>query len=62
MLIASLYLKDLRLILSKNIKILYFNKKNKLKIIYIYSTLYVIKHNAFFKVKKHLLKCIPISI
>jgi len=62
MLIASLYLKDLSLILSKSIKILYFSKKDKPKIKYIYSTLYIIKRNAFFKIKRHLLKCILISI
>jgi len=62
MLTTSLYLKDLSLILSKSIKILYLSKKNKPKIKHIYSILYVIKCNAYFKVKGHLLRYIFISI
>jgi len=62
MLIASLYLKDLSLILNKSIKVLYLNKNIKSKIKYKYSILYIIRYNFFFKVKKHLLKYILISI
>jgi len=59
---ASLYLKNPSLILGKSIKILYFSKKDKPRIKRIYSTLYIIERNVFFKVKGHLLRCIPISM